>query len=419
MKADASDQSYLPRHLKGAVEAALSDTPVVCLVGPRQCGKSTLARHCDPSRQYVSLDDKGYFALAQQDPEGFIDGLPERVAIDEVQRVPELTLAIKRNVDANRKAGRFLLTGSANLLQLPRLADSLAGRMEYLYLHPLTESEVRKSAGRFLEVLLAGDLKPEITASGKLLRSELPSLLVAGGYPDSVKRDPARGDRWRRNYIQSIIERDVRDIAEVKDASDLHRLLSFLEGRTGQLLNLNAISQDLGHARATVERYLTLLERLFITRRLNAWHSNRSKRLVKAPKLHFVDSGIAASLGEMDAARWNDERPRFGHLLESYVLQQLIAMGDWMPWPPRFFHYRDRDQAEVDIVMESGNRVWGIAIKAAASATSQDTKGLLKLASAAGERFQQGIVFYDGQATLPLNKEPSILAVPISKLWEL
>lgn len=137
MKADVSQPNYLPRCLRGAVEEALADTPVVCLLGPRQIGKSTLARLCEPDRRYVSLDDNVYFALAQQDPEGFIDNLPEQVAIDEVQRVPELTLVIKRSVDANRKAGRFLLTGSANLLQLPRLADSLAGRMEGLYLHPL------------------------------------------------------------------------------------------------------------------------------------------------------------------------------------------------------------------------------------------------------------------------------------------
>jgi predicted AAA+ superfamily ATPase len=419
VKKDLSEQAYLPRHLRGAVDAALSDTPVVCLLGPRQSGKSTLARLCDPGRHYVSLDDRVYYDLARQDPEGFIDGLPERVSIDEVQRVPELTLAIKRNVDANRKAGRFLLTGSANLLQLPRLADSLAGRMECLYLHPLTESEVQRSEGRFLEALLAGSLKAEITPSGKPKPSALPALLVAGGYPESVKRDPVRADRWRRNYIESIVERDVRDIAEVKDVSDLIRLLNFLESRTGQLLNHSAISQDLGHSRATVERYLILLERLFLVRRLPAWHSNRSKRLVKTPKLHFVDSGLAATLGELDADRWNEERPRFGHLLESFVLQQLVAMADWMPRPPRFFHYRDRDKVEVDIVIESRNRIWGVEIKAAATASAQDIKGLLKLASIAGERFQQGIVFYDGQATLPLNKTPEIFAVPISKLWKL
>jgi predicted AAA+ superfamily ATPase len=378
-----------------------------------------LARHCDPERRYVSLDDRVYYDLAMKDPEGFIDGLPEMAAIDEVQRVPELTLAIKRNVDANRKLGRFLLTGSANLLQLPRLADSLAGRMECLYLHPLMEAEVRGAGGQFLATLLAGELKPEFVDSGQRKASDLPALLMTGGFPESVQRDALRGDRWRRNYLQSIVERDIHDIAEIKDAADVLRLLRYLEGRTAQLLNVNAMAKDLGHARATIERYLTLLERLFVIRQLPAWHSNRSKRLVKSPKLHFVDSGLAATLGEMDAERWNEDRSRFGHLLESYVLQQLEAMADCMPRPPRFFHYRDRDQTEVDLVIESGNRVWGVEIKAAASVSQQDAKGLLKLSATAGERFAQGIVFYDGQATLLLHKEPSIMAVPIAKLWEM
>lgn len=419
MTISASAPAYLPRHLRGAVEVALADTPVVCLLGPRQCGKSTLSRHCEPGRRYVSLDDAAYLALALADPQGFIDDLPEQVAIDEVQRAPELSLAIKRSVDANRKPGRFLLTGSANLLQLPRLSDSLAGRMECLYLHTLTESEIRRSPGKFLQEFLSGNLKPKIMGSGSPRPSELPGLLVAGGYPESIQRDPARADRWRRNYVKSVVERDIGDIAQVKDASDLARLLAFLEGRNAQLLNHSAISQALGHSRATVDRYLGLLERLFLIRLLPAWHSNRSKRLVKTPKLHFVDSGLAATLGELEAGSWNEERPRFGHLLESYVLQQLIAMADCMARPPRFYHYRDRDQIEVDIVIEVGRKIWGIEIKAAASVNREDSKGLCKLAEVAGDSFQGGIVFYDGESILPLYRERGILAVPLSQLWEL
>lgn len=419
MSDSAPDQAYLPRHLSGALKAALADTPVVCLLGPRQCGKSTLARHCEPDRHYVSLDDSAYLDLALTDPQGFVDDLPEQVAIDEVQRAPELTLAIKRSVDANRKPGRFLLTGSANLLQLPRLADSLAGRMECLSLHTLTVSEIRRSPGKFLDEFLAGNLRPQITPSSAPKPSELPGLLVAGGYPESIQRDPERADRWHRNYVRSVVERDIGDIAEVKDASDLTRLLSFLESHTAQLLNQSALSQALGHSRATIDRYLTLLERLFLIRLLPAWHSNRSKRLVKSPKLHFVDSGLAATLGELEPGRWNAERPRFGHLLESFILQQLIAMADCMARPPRFYHYRDRDQTEVDIVIESGRKIWAIEIKAAASVNRDDAKGLLKLAGIAGNAFQAGIVFYDGEATLPLVREAGILAVPISKLWEL
>ncbi|PAW66422.1 MAG: AAA family ATPase [Verrucomicrobiia bacterium Tous-C4TDCM] len=413
------EKGYLPRHLSGALEAALADTPVVCLLGPRQCGKSTLSRHCERGRHYVSLDDKAYLDLALADPQGFIGNLPEQVAIDEVQRAPELTLAIKRSVDANRKPGRFLLTGSANLLQLPRLADSLAGRMECLSLHPLTVSEIRRSPGRFLTEFMAGNLKPEITESGTPRPSELPSLLVAGGYPESITRDLERADRWRRNYLRSVVERDIRDIAEVKDASDLTRLLAFLETRSAQLLNQSAISQALGHSRATIDRYLTLLERLFLIRLLPAWHSNRSKRLVKTPKIHFVDSGLAATLGELEPASWNAERSRFGHLLESFVLQQLIAMADCMLHPPLFYHYRDRDKIEVDIVIESRQKIWGVEIKAGASANRDDAKGLLKLAGIAGKSFQAGIVFYDGEATFPLHQEADIHAVALSKLWEL
>lgn len=414
-----TEQTYLPRHLREALEAALADTPVVCLLGPRQCGKSTLARHCQPDRHYLSLDDRAYLDLAQADPQGFIDDLPERVAIDEVQRAPELSLAIKRSVDANRKPGRFLLTGSANLLQLPRLSDSLAGRMECLYLHPLTQSEIRRSPGNFLEAFLAGNLRPKITASEATGPSELPGLLVAGGYPESIQRDSERADRWRRNYVKSVVERDIGDIAEVKDASNLTRLLAFLESRNAQLLNQSAISQALGNSRATVDRYLTLLERLFLIRLLPAWHCNRSKRMVKTPKLHFVDSGLAATLGELDAGDWNEERPRFGHLLESFVLQQLIAMADCMTRPPRFYHYRDRDKIEVDMVIESKRKIWGVEVKAAASVNREDAKGLRKLAEIAGDAFQAGIVFYDGEAILPLHKEANILAVPVSKLWEL
>lgn len=416
---DTPDRSYLPRHLGSALEAALADTPVVCLLGPRQCGKSTLARYCDPERPYISLDEQAYLDLALRDPQGFVDDLPERVAIDEVQRAPELTLAIKRSVDANRKPGRFLLTGSANLLQLPRLADSLAGRMECLYLHPFTVAEIRRKPGNFLAELLAGKLSPEMMPTETPKPSELPGILLAGGYPESVFRNPERAVRWKTNYIRSIVERDVRDIADVKNASDLSRLLGFLSDRTAQLVNQSALSTALGHSRVTIDRYLTLLERLFLIRRLPAWHSNRSKRLVKTPKLHFVDSGLAATLGELDAGQWNAQRARFGHLLESFVLQQLVAMADCMQRPPHFHHYRDKDKTEVDIVLERRGEIWGIEVKAAASVSEGDIKGLLKLAAALEGSFQSGIVLYDGTATFFLNKEANIRAVPISKLWEL
>lgn len=398
---------------------ALQDTPVVCLLGPRQCGKSTLARHCDPQREYINLDEQNYFELARNDPEGFIDQLPERVAIDEIQRVPGLLLAIKRSVDANRKPGRFLLTGSANLLQLPRLADSLAGRMECLYLQPFTESEKEGSAGQFIARWMNEGLSTTLPSSRSPTPSELPGRLLAGGFPDAFARSPRRARRWQLEYVNSIIERDILDVADVRNAQDVSRLLGFLAGQTATLLNISTTATALGHTRRTIESHLGILEKLFLVRRLPAWHSNRSKRLIKAAKIHLCDSGVAAALADLRPDQWNQERKRFGHLLESFVVQQVIALGACLDHAPRFYHYRDKDQIEVDLVMEIGNKIWGIEVKAAARAQSTDGKGLRRLAEVSKQQFQGGMVLYDGGATFFLDKTANILAVPIANLWEL
>lgn len=415
---DPDDLDYIPRHLTPMLREALADTPVVCLLGPRQSGKSTMARHCDPERAYINLDDRNYLALAQSDPEGFIDSLPERVTIDEIQRVPELTLAIKRNVDGRRRPGRFLLTGSANLLQLPRLADSLAGRMECLYLQPLTEAEKVRASGRFLEAWVAGELAAELAPSRVPAASELPARLVVGGYPEALARSPRRARRWQQQYLQSIIERDIQDVADIRAGREVARLLEYLSHQTASLLNVSAMANALGHTRPTIERYLDVLEKLFLIRRLPAWHSNRSKRLVKAPKIHVCDSGLAAALADLRPEHWNPERIRFGHLLESFVVQQLMAMGGWHDGEPRFGHYRDKDQVEVDMVVEVAGKVWGVEVKAAASVQPQDARGLMRLADINGRRFGGGLVFYDGNAVLPLAPERNIHAAPLATLWE-
>jgi len=412
-----SDDGYIYRHITPALHEALADTPVVCLLGPRQCGKSTLARHCQPDRSYITLDDRNYLDLATQDPEGFLEGLPDRVTIDEIQRVPELTLAIKRSVDRDRQAGRFLLTGSANLLQLPRLADSLAGRMECLYLQPLTEAEKERAHGDFLQRWMDGELKSELPGRRDREKFSLPQRLVSGGYPEACFRPPQRARRWQQQYLKSIIERDIHDIAEVKDGADVAELLEYLANQTASLLNVSATANALGHVRKTIERYLEILERLFLVRRLPAWHSNRGKRLVKTPKIHLCDSGLAAALSDLRPEQWNPERRRFGHLLESFIVQQLVAMSHWTEVEPRFWHYRDKDQVEVDVVIEAGNDVWGVEVKAAASISAKDGRGLQRLAQIAGRRFQGGLVLYDGEAVLPIDRERNILAAPLEKLW--
>ncbi len=410
---------FLPRNLAPMLLEALSDTPVVCLLGSRQCGKSSLAQRCETDRSYINLDDKNFLELAKTDPESFVDGLPERVTIDEIQRVPELTLAIKRSVDSRRTPGRFLLTGSANLLQLPRLADSLAGRMECLFLQPLTESEKCGSPGNFLDKWLGGKLSTKISASCAPGKSALPGRLVAGGYPEVISRSPKRARAWQRQFLQSIVERDIRDVADVKNGKDVARLLEYFSNQTATLINITATANSLSHTRITIERYLSVLEKLFLIRVLPAWHSNRNKRLVKTPKVHLCDSGLAAALSQLREEQWIPERTRFGHLLESFVVQQIITMGTWHDERLSFYHYRDKDQVEVDLVIESGGDVWGVEVKAAANVKSADGNGLRRLAQATQDRFRGGIVLYDGSSVLPIDASLNIFAVPLERLWEL
>lgn len=409
---------YIRRHLQAELAVALEDTPVVCLLGPRQCGKSTLAIHHGPERTYLSLDEAQYLALARTDPQGFVAELPQYVTIDEIQRAPELILAIKLAVDADRQPGRFLLTGSANLLQLPRLADSLAGRMECLYLHPFTESEKERSKGKFLRTWLDGELEVELTGTRSPAPSELPARIVAGGYPEAHRRTPSRARQWLRQYLRSIIERDILDVARIQDGNDLSQLIELLANRTGTLLNVTELSNATGSTRRTIENHLSILDKLFLIRRLPAWHRNATKRLVKSPKIHLCDSGLAAMLAGLEAGQWLDERGRFGHLLESFVIAQLTALAGWTDPDLRFWHYRDKDKVEVDCVVSRGTKIWAAEIKAARTVTAADTKGLERLATLAGRDFQSGIVLHDGSDTIPIAGTP-FLAVPISKLWQL
>ena len=269
---------FFPRALRPALETALADTPVVCVLGPRQCGKSTLAHTFAPLYATVTLDDAALLATARSDPDGFVAALPEAVVIDEVQRAPELLRAIKAVVDRDRRPGRFLLTGSANLLLLPQLSESLAGRMEALYLQPLAEAEKERQAGRFLEQLLAGGFAPSIAPAAPGALADLPRRLVAGGYPEPLTRSPERARQWHLQYLRTIIECDVQDVARVREVGALGRLLEVLALRNAELLNVSSLGNELDLRRETVDHYLSILERLFLIRRLPAWHRNEAKR---------------------------------------------------------------------------------------------------------------------------------------------
>ena len=412
------DSKIFKRSLGAAISIALTDTPVVCLLGPRQSGKSTLVQCLRPDRAYFDLDDDELAATAGADPSGFVKALPRRVTLDEIQRVPELLRGIKISVDQQREPGRFILTGSANLLLLPRASESLAGRMEILQLHPLTESEKERSPGAFLKTFLDGRFEKEIRPSEDFDPLSLARRLASGGYPNAVERSPERAQVWHRQYLRTLMERDIRDVARIRDSTQLQRVLEKVAYQSAGLLNGSALGRELGLDRDTIHHYLDILEKLFLIRLLPAWHRNRGKRLVKSPKTHLLDSGLSTTLMELQPSEWNTRRGDFGKLLESFVVQQLVAQAGWTDSGLKFWHYRDRDQREVDCVITRGSTVWGVEVKTSRSVSQADTKGLKRLAEQAGEDFHSGIVLYSGESTVRLGDD-RFLAVPISKLWTL
>lgn len=412
-----TDATLYVRHVRPRLLEALADTPVVLIHGPRQCGKTTLARQVGDAAGYAysSFDDDVLRASAQSDPVGFVADLPDKVVLDEVQRVPELFTTLKSAVDRDRRPGRFILTGSANVLLVPKLADSLAGRMEILRLHPLAQAELAAKAPGFLDALFGKGFKAGAT---QRLGRELAERIVTGGYPAAIARPlPRRRAAWYRDYIETLVERDVRDLARINALDALPRLLTLAAGQTARLLNVADLAAPFQLSRPTIRDYVTLLARVFLLEELPPWHSNRLSRLIKTPKLHLGDTGLACALLGMDAAALTVDRGLLGQLLETFVFQELRRHASWHDEPIAFHHFRDKDGAEVDIVLEqSGQRVAGVEVKASATVTAADFRGLRKLKDATGKRFAAGVVLYDGEATAPFGE--GMYAVPIRSLWE-
>jgi predicted AAA+ superfamily ATPase len=397
------------------VETALADTRVVLISGPRQSGKTTLARQvAGTDRPYITLDDAGALNAAKTDPVGFIRGI-DRAVIDEVQRVPELMLAIKESVDRNDAPGRFLLTGSANLATVPAIADSLAGRMAVIPLLPFAQSEIRSTPGRLVDRLFAGE-EPSIDED-TVIGDDLLLAVLRGGYPEALRRaTSARRIAWLEDYVALILYRDVRDIANIDQLDRLPRLLDVLAEHAGQLINHSSFGAALGLSSVTAQKYVAILERLFLVRTLVPWSNNRLSRLVKTPKLHFLDTGLLAALREDEAEALRANKMRFGALLESFVVSELLKLASWSDRRLSFSHYRTKDQSEVDIVMEDRRgRIVGIEIKASATVKSEDFRGLRQLKEAVGERFVRGLVLHDHDRVTPFGEK--LHAAPISVLW--
>ena len=406
--------ALIPRHLAPTVRGSLQDTPAVLVNGPRQCGKTTLVQQFTGELAYFTLDDPNLLAAVQQDPLGFARQL-DRAIIDEVQRAPQLLLALKLVIDQDRRPGRFLLTGSANLMALPQIADSLAGRMAVHTLLPLSQSELQGRPNDFLLRAQAQDWPLSHPAWATPLGDSVAHVL-AGGFPEMRQRPTAtRRQAWAKAYIQTLVERDVRDVAQIDQLHQLPQLLAVAAAHSGQLLNAAQTGGQLGLNGKTVDKYLGILEKLFLVQRLPAWSRNELSRLIKTPKLHFLDAGLQAALTRLVPELVFTQRARWGATLETWVhaeLRKALSL-DADGW--HLCHFRDKDQVEVDFVLESPIRqLMGIEVKASATVSASDFKGLKKLQSLAGDAFITGLVLYDGHQALAFGD--GLWAVPLAAL---
>lgn len=402
------------RLIEARIAEAMADTPVVLVAGPRQAGKTTLVRQMAARGvRYLTLDDELTLLAAREDPVGMIRSL-DRAVIDEIQRAPQLLLAIKKTVDEDRRPGRFLLTGSANLMALPTVADSLAGRMETLTLLPLSQSEMRGSVANWIDGAFAGQI---LSPAQLVVGDDLVEAVLRGGYPEAVSRaTPRRRTAWGRQYIDAIIQRDVRDVAGIDKLDQLPRFLCALAQVSGQMCNYSQLGGQVGLDHKTAARYIGVFEQMYLLKRIEVWARNRLNRVVKTPKVQLIDSGLLSTLAAITPAIVQQNRGRFGSVLETFVFGELLKHTTTAENDYQLLYYRDHDQFEVDFVIENAaGLLVGVEVKAAATVKESDLRGLKRLASIAGEHFKLGVILYDGVETLPLGE--NLWAAPLSSLW--
>lgn len=407
------------RHIAPLLTESLADTPVVVINGARQSGKSTLVQglssNKDQLRRYLTLDDAVVLNAAKSDPAGFIEGLQGPITLDEVQRAPELFLPIKAAVDRNREPGRFLLTGSADVMLLPGLADSLAGRMAVLSLWPLSSAELSDSPGlNRADALFAADW------SGLSMplcdRDALMARWLAGGFPDAVARSNlARRTAWFDAYVQAMLQRDLRDLANIEQLTEIPNLLHLLATRSATLLNFAELSRTAGISQTSLKRYFALLEMLFLVVRLPSWQRNPGKRWVKAPKVFLPDSGLLCHLMAATPARLTAQPNLMGGVAESWVLSELLKHLAFTKEGLTLWHYRTQTHLEVDFILENRQgQICGIEVKASTTVDSKDFKGLRHLKDTEPAIFKHGIVLYTGRELLSFGE--GLWAVPMS-MW--
>jgi predicted AAA+ superfamily ATPase len=392
---------------------ALTDTPVLFLRGARQTGKSTLVQMIAngpyPAR-YMTLDNAGILSAAGADPTGFIAGIEKPVVIDEAQRIPELLLSIKEDVDRHRQPGRYILTGSANILTIPKVADALVGRMELMTLWPLSIAEIKGHRENIIDAFFVTDFHRNLSQDPGF---DPITSMICGGFPESLQRtNHRRRLSWFESYITTILDRDIRDLAHIQDLAVVPRLLKFLASRLASLHNQSEISRSCGIPNSTLSRYLALLKTTFLIQELPAWSSNLGKRLVKSPKLFLVDTGLACALLGLDEDGLRQGGEVVGRVFENFVVLELFKYAAWSDRPIRLYHFRSQLGKEVDIVIEDNRgHVIGIEIKLSATPSPKDFSGLKILQEHLKDKFVRGILIYTGSDVIPFGKK--LHAVPI------
>lgn len=396
------------------VEEALEDTPIVMIVGPRQCGKSTLAKSVGENRKFLTFDDPTTLSLAKSNPVDFLRSFTGHVTIDEVQRVPELFLPLKAEVDRARNPGRYLLTGSANVLHMPKIGDSLAGRIEVVNLLPFSQGELTGSNDRFIDRLFADGFEEADMPSD----DQLVERLASGGFPEpSLRKSPERRAAWFNSYLGTILDRDIRDISNIDAIAQMPRLFSLLATRAGSVLNANVLAGELQIPYTSLKRYLDLLELLYLLHRVPAWSANfRGRILTKSPKMFLVDTGLLCNLAHYDARTLASDMEKRRHVLENFVAMELKKQCNFSRHQPWLLHFRTVRNLEVDFVLETKDlRVAGVEVRPTQSLTIKDSQGLKYLEEIAGEKFVRGVILYQGTEIVQLG--PKIVGIPIQNLW--
>ncbi len=407
------------RYIAKPIAEALKDTPVIVINGARQTGKSTLCRQLVEEGtfdgQIMTMDDPTILAAAQADPLGFLQDLSDHAIIDEVQRAPQLFLSIKKLVDENRKDRRLILTGSADVMTLPQVADSLAGRIEIHNLWPLSQSEILGNKSKFLSTLIAAEGRFQ---SKKAAWKDIIAAIWAGGYPEALQREiEGRRSKWFESYITAVLQKDIRNLANIEGLTQIPNILQLIGTRVGSTVNMSDIARLSGIKNTTLQRYMALLEHVFLILKIPAWTPNIEGQFVKSPKIFLNDTGLLCHLRGEGLDSLTENRTTTGAFLENFIVMEIIKQLSWSGLYLKPYHFSVHSGAEVDLILEDRKKhLYGIEIKSTASVSQSDFNGLKRLAEIAGKKFQRGIVLYGGEHTIGGFGE-NLQAVPISAVW--